>query len=386
MTVMEYTSRFNDLGTYVPTIMSDETLKMHHFKKGLNSRIQSALVVITPNDFADLMGTTMSAETDIKFKRPNQSSDPSRGTFSNAVHKERIRFAKKLKLDHETLSEPLEVATPASKTVETHKLKVKAEDIPKIAFRTRYGHYEFTIMPFGLTIAPAAFMDLMNQDFLSIAIPLTKLTQKNSKFIWNEACGKSFETLITKLASTPVLVLPEDGKNFTIYSDASKGGLGCALMQEGQANKAADALSRMNIGKVSLSSLSAQPCLRESIKLKQSQDPSITKIKEQIPEGKTPEFQIDESGVLCMEGRLCIPDIDVIREEVMAEAHKSKFSGHLRSTEMYRDLKNNYWCNGMKKDVAVFVSKFLTCQQVKAEHERPGGLLQPLEIPKMKVG
>ncbi|XP_073033798.1 uncharacterized mitochondrial protein AtMg00860-like [Primulina eburnea] len=70
--------------------------------------------------------------------------------------------------------------------------------------------------------------------FSSIAIPLTKLTQKNSKFIWNEACEKSFETLKSKLASTPVLVLPEDGKNFIVYSDASKGGLGCVLMQEGQ--------------------------------------------------------------------------------------------------------------------------------------------------------
>ncbi|XP_073273246.1 uncharacterized protein [Primulina huaijiensis] len=66
MTVMEYTSRFNDLGTYVPTIMSDETLKMHRFKKGLNSQIQSALAVLKPNNFADLMGAAMSAETDIK--------------------------------------------------------------------------------------------------------------------------------------------------------------------------------------------------------------------------------------------------------------------------------------------------------------------------------
>ncbi|XP_073017872.1 uncharacterized mitochondrial protein AtMg00860-like [Primulina eburnea] len=72
------------------------------------------------------------------------------------------------------------------------------------------------------------------EGFSSIAIPLTKLIQKNSKFVWNEACEKSFETLKTKLATTPVLILPEDGKNFIVYSDASKGGLGCVLMQEGQ--------------------------------------------------------------------------------------------------------------------------------------------------------
>ena len=46
-----------------------------------------------------------------------------------------------------------------------HQLKIKEEDIPKTAFRTRYGHYEFLVMPFKLTNAPAAFIDMMNRVF-----------------------------------------------------------------------------------------------------------------------------------------------------------------------------------------------------------------------------
>ncbi|XP_075515776.1 uncharacterized protein LOC142550587 [Primulina tabacum] len=110
MTVLEYTSRFNDLGTYVPTIMSDETLKMHRFKRGLNSRIQSALAVFIPNNFTDLMGAAMSAETDIKrredenmskrplvnqttqngpkYKKPNHSSGSPRGNFNSTGNTE----------------------------------------------------------------------------------------------------------------------------------------------------------------------------------------------------------------------------------------------------------------------------------------------------------
>ncbi|XP_073133683.1 uncharacterized protein [Henckelia pumila] len=72
------------------------------------------------------------------------------------------------------------------------------------------------------------------EGFSSIAILLTKLTQKNSKFNWDELCEKSFQTLKEKLASTPVLILPTEGKDFTIYSDESKEGLGCVLMQEGR--------------------------------------------------------------------------------------------------------------------------------------------------------
>ncbi|OKX69894.1 hypothetical protein AXD71_14845, partial [Listeria monocytogenes] len=72
------------------------------------------------------------------------------------------------------------------------------------------------------------------QDFAKIATPLTKLTRKNEKFIWNERCEESFQELKTRLVTAPVLALPDDQGNFVIFSGASRKGLGCVLMQHGK--------------------------------------------------------------------------------------------------------------------------------------------------------
>ncbi|KAL5862016.1 hypothetical protein ACOSQ4_003312 [Xanthoceras sorbifolium] len=69
---------------------------------------------------------------------------------------------------------------------------------------------------------------------------------------------------------------------------------------------------------------------------------------------------------------------------ILTEAHSSSYAMHPGSTKMYRDLKIQYWWSGMKKDVIEFVNKCLTCQQVKAEHQVPSGLLQPIAIPEWK--
>ncbi|GJX97180.1 retrotransposon protein, putative, ty3-gypsy subclass [Tanacetum coccineum] len=81
---------------------------------------------------------------------------------------------------------------------------------------------------------------------------------------------------------------------------------------------------------------------------------------------------------------LFVPNDQQLREKVMTKAHSSPFTIHPGSTKMYRDLKQYFWWNGMKQDMATFVSKCMTCQQVKIEHQRASGLLQPLEIPVWK--
>ncbi|GJW96652.1 putative reverse transcriptase domain-containing protein [Tanacetum coccineum] len=135
-----------------------------------------------------------------------------------------------------------------------HKLRVCEEDIPKIAFRTRYGHYEFQVMPFGLTNAPAVFMDLMNrvckpyldklfivfiddiliyskskqehEEHLKLILELLKKEELYTKFSKCE-----FWIPKQKLYSAPILALPEGAENFIIYCDASHKRLGVVLMQ-----------------------------------------------------------------------------------------------------------------------------------------------------------
>ncbi|KAK1627572.1 hypothetical protein QYE76_001887 [Lolium multiflorum] len=219
-----------------------------------------------------------------------------------------------------------------------HQIKIKKEDVPKTAFVSRYGHHEYLVVPFGLTNAPAIFMNLMNkifmkyldkfvivfiddiliyskdkeehakhlkivlqilrehqlyakfskckfwldsveflghvitkegiavnpskvqsvlewkspknakeirgflgmagyyrrfiEGFLKIAGPMTKLLKKNTPFVWTDECEASFQTLKDKLTTSPVLAVPEPGKDYTVYCDASKNGLGCVLMQD----------------------------------------------------------------------------------------------------------------------------------------------------------
>ena len=91
-----------------------------------------------------------------------------------------------------------------------------------------------------------------------------------------------------------------------------------------------------------------------------------------------------EDGVIRYEGQLCVPFNEELRTEILSEAHHSKYTIHPGVTKMFQDMKRVYWWPGMKRDVATFVAKCLTCQQVKSEHQRPGGLLQPLDIPMWK--
>lgn len=83
--------------------------------------------------------------------------------------------------------------------------------------------------------------------------------------------------------------------------------------------------------------------------------------------------------------RLFAPNKAKLKEEILNEAHRSKYSSiHLGSTKIYHNLKHQYWWQGMKRDVAKYVARCLNCQQVKTQHQKPTGLLQPLPLAEWK--
>ncbi|GJU48744.1 putative reverse transcriptase domain-containing protein [Tanacetum coccineum] len=89
-------------------------------------------------------------------------------------------------------------------------------------------------------------------------------------------------------------------------------------------------------------------------------------------------------GTLCLHGRSWLPCYEDLRSVIMHESHKSKYSIHPGSEKMYQDVKKLYWWPNMKADIATYVSKCLTCARVKAEHQRPSGLLVQPAIPEWK--
>ncbi|KAA3483752.1 reverse transcriptase [Gossypium australe] len=162
-----------------------------------------------------------------------------------------------------------------------YQLRVKESDVPKTTFRMRYGHYEFLVIASCLTNAPVIFLDLMNQIFkpyldkfvvvfiddiliysrdkpehtehLRIVLqtfrdkqlyakfskfidwkPPRNVYKKDVKFKWFKKCQQSFDQFKALLTEAPVLVQPESGEEFVVFSDASLNGMSCVLMQKGK--------------------------------------------------------------------------------------------------------------------------------------------------------
>jgi hypothetical protein len=133
-----------------------------------------------------------------------------------------------------------------------------------------------------------------------------------------------------------------------------------------------------------LAQMVAQPMLWDKILKAQKNDVKAEKIKGEIKLRQETPFQLREDGILAMQKRVYIPEDKDLKENILREAHESRLTVHPGSTKMFKDLKEYYWWPMMKKEIAEYVAKCAICQQVKAEHKRPAGELQPLPIPEWK--
>ncbi|GJR92502.1 putative reverse transcriptase domain-containing protein [Tanacetum coccineum] len=264
-------------------------------------------------------------------------------------------------------------------------------------------------------------------NFSKVAKPLTSLTQKNKRYEWGV---EQEETLKSNLCDAPILSLPDGVEDFVVYYDASNQELGCVLMQRGKsviytnhkslqhifdqkelnmhqrrwielfndyeceiryhpgkANVVADSLSRKERVKprcVRTMAMTIQPGVRGMILAAQIEAFKHENVLAERLHGLDQQMERKEDESLYFMDRIWVPLVGGVRMIIMNEAHKTKYSIHPGADKMYHDLRDMYWWPGMKKDIATYVSKCLIYSKVKAEHQRPSGLLQQPEIPEWK--
>ncbi|KAF3659076.1 hypothetical protein FXO38_07330 [Capsicum annuum] len=253
------------------------------------------------------------------------------------VHGE-IEFGIDLFLD----TRPISISSYRMAPTKLKKLKEKLKDlVTKVS---------------SILVCPFGYYKRFVEIFSTTATPLTMLTQKKVKFLWSDAYKGSFEKLNDKITSTPVLTLPEGTDGFVVYCDVSRVGLGCALIQHSKV------LSMWSLSCVEEEKWEMVKDIHHlanlGVCLLDSEDGSVfVQIKGDIGEQKVMTFEIGGDSTLRYQGRLCIPDVDGLQERILAEAHELRYVVHPNSTKMYHDLKEIYWWNNIKRDVANFVAR-----------------------------
>jgi hypothetical protein len=130
--------------------------------------------------------------------------------------------------------------------------------------------------------------------------------------------------------------------------------------------------------------MEVESTLEQEIRKGHESDEKIKEIKTLISLVKAPYFTEDEQYTVWFKKRICVPKIEHLCQLILKEAHDSAYSIHPGSTKMYHDLKEKYWWYGLKRDVATHVALCDVCQRLKAEHQRPAGLIQPLKVSEWK--
>ncbi|GJT39100.1 putative reverse transcriptase domain-containing protein [Tanacetum coccineum] len=190
----------------------------------------------------------------------------------------------------------------------------------------------------------------------------------------------AFQLLKKKLYSAPILALPEGSENFKVYYNASRKGLGTVLMQREKVIAYASRQLKIHEKNYTTHDLELGAVILEAqVEAKKEENYGTEDLC-----GMIKKLEPRADGTLCLNRRSWIPCRGNLRELIMHESHKSKYSVHPGSDKMYQDLKKLYLWPNIKAEIATYVSKCLTCAKVKAECRKPSGLLVQPVIPVWK--
>ncbi|KAJ9565618.1 hypothetical protein OSB04_001584 [Centaurea solstitialis] len=290
-----------------------------------------------------------------------------------------------------------------------HQLKVKEADVHKTAFRTMYGHYEFLVIPFGLTNAPTAFMDLMNRVYRPM-LDTSVIVFIDDILIYSKTKEEHATHLRGVLELDPAKI--EAVMNWEVPKTPTeiRSFLGLAGYYRGfiqDFSRIAVPLTRLTKKREPYVWGLEHQAAFETLRQRLCEAPVLTLLKgvedmrcivthhtwlrlEIFSGSAEPEYAVEAMPRRGEGLRLqdTLPpgqgERGGARKTLLEEAHKSRFFVHPGATKMYRDLRTDYWWLGMKREVARNVESCLTCLKVKVEHQRPHGKMQPLEIPEWK--
>ncbi|GKB52594.1 putative reverse transcriptase domain-containing protein [Tanacetum coccineum] len=208
------------------------------------------------------------------------------------------------------------------------------------------------------------------EGFSLIAEPFTNLTQKKKKYEWGKEKEEAFQMLKQKLCSAPILALPDGTKDFVVYCDASLKGYREVLMQQEKVIAYASRQLKTHEENYTTHDLEFD---QKELNMRQHRWIELLS-----------DYDCEIRYNLGKANRVWLSLLGGLRELIMHESYKSKYSIHPGSDKMYQDLKKLYWWPNMKADIATYVSKCLTYAKVKAQHQKSSGLLQQPEIPEWK--